>query len=209
MNILIAEDDPVSRRMLEITLGKWDYEIVVTENGTEALKVLESDAAPPLAILDVMMPGIDGLEVCRRIRRVPTRTPPFIILLTAKDGKEDVIGGIKAGANDYLTKPFNREELRVRLHVGFKTVELQRQLADRVAELENAVAHIKQLQGILSICSYCKNIRNSENDWEHVEGYISEHTKAQFSHGICPDCYESVIQPQLDRRKKPDAAGDE
>lgn len=202
MNILIAEDDPVSRRMLEITLKNWAYKVVVTENGTEALKVLESGESPRLAILDVMMPGIDGLEVCRRIRRVPAEIPPFIILLTAKDRKEDVVGGIEAGANDYLTKPFNREELRVRLHVGFQAVELQRQLAERVAELETALAEIKQLRGILSICSYCKNIRDNENYWQQVEGYISEHSEARFSHGICPDCYERVIQPQLDRRKK-------
>lgn len=206
MKILIAEDDPVSRRMLEITLRKWDYQVVVTEDGIEALSVLESGAAPGLAILDVMMPGIDGLEVCRRIRRASTPTPTFIILLTAKDRKEDVIGGIEAGANDYLTKPFNREELRVRLQVGSKTVELQRHLADRVAELESAAAQIKRLQGILSICSYCKNIRGGGDDWEHVEGYISERTEAQFSHGICPDCYERILQPQLEKRKKPEAA---
>ena len=206
MRILIAEDDPVSRRMLEITLKRWDYEVVVTENGADALAVLESAETPPLAILDVMMPGLDGMEVCRRIRRAPTQNPPFIILLTAKDRKENVVAGIEAGANDYLTKPFNREELRVRLHVGFKTVELQRQLAARIAELESAAEHIERLQGILAICSYCKNIRDSENYWQRVEGYIADRTEAVFSHGICPDCYDRVIQPQLDKRKKPQSS---
>lgn len=206
MRILIAEDDAVSRRMLEITLRNWDYEVVVTENGCDALAVLESAETPPLAILDVMMPGLDGMEVCRRIRSVPTQNPPFIILLTAKDRKENVVAGIGAGANDYLTKPFNREELRVRLHVGFKTVELQRQLADRIAELESAAEHIERLQGILSICSYCKNIRDSENYWQQVEGYIADRTEAVFSHGICPDCYDRVIQPQLDKRKNPQSS---
>lgn len=206
MRVLIAEDDPVSRRMLEITLRNWNYKVVVTENGVDALAVLESAGAPPLAILDVMMPGIDGMEVCRRIRRMPTQTPPFIILLTAKDRKEDVINGIEAGANDYLTKPFNRQELDVRLQVGFRTVELQRQLADRIVELETAAAQIEQLEGILSICSYCKNIRDDENYWQQLEGYISERTEARFSHGICPDCYESVVQPQLDKRSKADEA---
>lgn len=206
MRVLIAEDDSVSRRILEITLKNWGYEVVVTENGSDALAVLESPEAPSLAILDVMMPGLDGMEVCRRIRPATTQTNPFIILLTAKDRKEDVIEGIQAGANDYLTKPFNREELRVRLQVGFNTVDLQRQLAERIAELEAAVAHIKQLQGILSICSYCKNIRDDENYWQQVEGYISDHSEAKFSHGICPDCYERIVQPQLERRKKSDEA---
>jgi DNA-binding response OmpR family regulator len=141
------------------------------------------------------------MEVCRRIRRRPTATPPFIILLTAKDRKEDVVTGIDAGANDYLTKPFNRHELRVRLQVGCRTVDLQRQLADRIDELESAAAHIEQLRGILSICSYCKDIRDGENYWQQLEGYISDRTKARFSHGICPDCYESIVQPQLDKRK--------
>lgn len=192
--------------MLEITLRSWDYQVVVTENGSDALTVLESADAPPLAILDVMMPGIDGMEICRRIRRTPPPTPPFIILLTAKDRKEDVVTGIEAGANDYLTKPFNRQELNVRLRVGFKTVELQRQLADRIVELETAAAQIERLEGILSICSYCKNIRDDENYWQQLEDYISDRPEAQFSHGICPDCYESVVQPQLDKRSKPDGA---
>lgn len=204
MNILIAEDDPVSRRMLEVTLKNWGYQATAVENGTAALAILESRESPPLAVLDVMMPGIDGLEICRRVRRIPTQTPPFIILLTAKDRKENVVDGIEAGANDYLTKPFNREELRARLLVGSKMVELQRQLANRVAELEEAAAQIKQLQGILSICSYCKNIRDEEN-WQHVEGYISERSEAKFSHGICPDCYERVVQPQLEQRRKTSA----
>jgi len=202
MQILIAEDDPVSCRMLELTLKSWAYDVIITGNGHDALEVFEKEDAPPLAILDVMMPGIDGMEVCRRARQIERQIPPFIILLTAKDRKEDVIDGIQAGANDYLTKPFNREELRVRLEVGAKMVELHQQLAERVRELEIALAQIKQLQGILPICSYCKNIRDDKNYWQKVEGYIAEHTAAQFSHSICPDCYELVIQPQLDKRKE-------
>lgn len=203
MQILIAEDEPVSLGMLEASLKSWNYEVIVTENGDDALKALEAENAPLLAVLDVMMPGIDGLEVCRRARKIDRQIPPFIILLTAKDRKEDVIEGIKAGANDYLVKPFNRDELRVRLEVGAKTVQLQRELTERVKELEFALAQIKQLQGILPICSYCKNIRDDKNYWQQVEGYITEHSQAQFSHGICPDCYERVVLPQLDKRKEP------
>ena len=201
MQILIAEDDPISSRMLHITLESWAYEVIVTDNGNDALKVLETENSPLLAILDVMMPGIDGMEVCRRARQIERQIPPFIILLTAKDRKEDVIDGIQAGANDYLTKPFNREELRLRLEVGAKMVELQQLLAERVRQLEIAMAQINQLQGILPICSYCKNIRDDKNYWQKVEGYIAEHSEAQFSHAICPDCHERVVQPQLDKRK--------
>lgn len=201
MQILIAEDDPVSRRMLEVTLRNWSYEVIVTEDGTEALNVLERENAPPLAVLDVMMPGIDGMEVCRRIRRIETSTPPFILLLTAKIQLKDLIEGMKAGANDYLTKPFHRDELRIRIEVGFRTINLQMQLAERVADLEAALAQIKQLQGILPICSYCKNIRDDNNYWQQVDSYIAQHSEAIFSHGICPDCYVKIIQPQIDGRK--------
>lgn len=204
MRILIAEDDSVSRRILKLTLKNLDYEVIETENGNDALKILEGPEAPSLAILDVMMPGIDGMEVCRRIRRNLTQNPPFIVLLTARDRKEDVIKGIEAGADDYLIKPFDREELRVRLNVGTKTVQLQLQLAERIRQLESALAQIKQLQGILPICSYCKNIRDDKNYWQNIESYVSSHSETTFSHGICPDCYENVVRPQIDKLKKSD-----
>jgi len=202
MRILIAEDDPVSRRVLEITLLRWGHELTVTCDGTQAWEALRSEDAPSLAVLDWMMPGMDGVEVCRMARRTPAPTPPYIILLTAKGGKEDIVAGIEAGANDYVTKPFNRDELRVRVDVGVRMVELQRSLAERVRELEAALAQVKQLQGIIPICSYCKKIRDDQNYWQRVESYISQHSEARFSHGICPDCYERVAQTQLEEARR-------
>lgn len=192
MKILIAEDDPVSRRVLAAMLDKFGYEVVVTADGTEAWATLQSAGAPQLAVLDWMMPGIDGVEICRRVRAEPTATPPYLILLTAKSAKEDVVIGLDAGANDYLTKPFDRAELRARVQVGAHVLELQRTLAERVCELESALSQVKQLQGLLPICSYCKKIRDEQNYWQGVENYITEHTDTLFSHGICPDCYERV-----------------
>jgi sigma-B regulation protein RsbU (phosphoserine phosphatase) len=192
MNILIAEDDPISRRILEQTLVAWGYEVVVTGNGKEAWNVLTSEGAPSLAILDIMMPEMDGLEICRSVRQLLSPTPPYLILLTAMSGKEDVVKGIEAGANDYLTKPFHREELRVRVGVGAKMLALQRELTDHVKELEDALARVKQLQGMLPICSYCKQVRDDQNYWHKVETYISSHADIKFSHGICPDCFARV-----------------
>jgi sigma-B regulation protein RsbU (phosphoserine phosphatase) len=203
MKILIAEDDPVSRRVLVATLDKFGYEVVVAANGTEAWAALQSADAPHLAILDWMMPEIEGVELCRRVRATPTATPPYLILLTAKSGKEDVVAGLDAGANDYLTKPFDRAELRARVQVGAHVLELQRNLAERVRELETALSQVKQLQGLLPICSYCKKIRDGENYWQRVDSYLTEHTDVLFSHGICPDCYRTVVQPQLDERSVP------
>jgi CheY-like chemotaxis protein len=202
MRILIAEDDDVSRRVLELTLAAAGHDLVATKSGAEALSVLESENAPRLAILDWMMPDIDGLEVCRRVRALPGDTPVYIILLTAKTGKQEIVQGLDAGANDYITKPFDRHELRARVQVGETVVDLQRSLAARVAELEIVLGRMKQLQGILPICSYCKHIRNDRNYWQQVDTYISEHTDTQFSHGICPSCYESVVKKQLEEREQ-------
>ena len=201
MRILIAEDDDISRRILQLTLAAWGHEIITTKDGTEAWALLSGADAPPLAILDWMMPGMDGLEVCRRVRQRPSTTPAYLILLTAKGSKSDIVAGLIAGANDYIIKPFHREELRARVQVGATVVALQQSLAERIAELETALAQVKQLQGILPICSYCKQVRNDQNYWQQVECYISEHTEAKFSHSICPNCYEAVVKPQLELKR--------
>lgn len=202
MRILIAEDDVVSRRLLEATLIRWGYEVIVTRNGVEAWDILQREDAPLLAILDWMMPGLDGLEVCRRLRSLQRAIPPYLIILTAKGRQEDIVTGLEAGANDYVTKPFNREELRARVRVGTRMVELQQSLAERVYALEDALARVKLLQGLLPICSYCKKIRDDQNYWQQVEAYIAEHSEAQFSHSICPDCYDTKVIPQLEQLRR-------
>ena len=202
MRILIAEDDAVSRRVLEATLVKWGFEVTTTTNGTEAWQVLVAEGAPKLAILDWMMREIDGLEICRRVRQRPDAGPLLVILLTARGRKENVIAGLQAGADDYVTKPFDHEELRARVQVGVRLVELQSMLADRVVELEEAIARVRQLRGLLPICSYCKKVRDDKNYWQQVEQYVSTHADVKFSHGICPDCYREVVEPQLDAAQR-------
>ena len=202
MRILIAEDEAVSRRVLEATLNKWGHEVVVTCDGAEAWDVLSREDAPLLVILDVMMPGVGGIEVCRRVRVKARAVSPYLILLTANSGKESVVLGLEAGANDYVAKPFDPEELRARVNVGLQMLELQKRLAQRVAELEEALSQVKQLQGLLPICSYCKSIRDDGNYWQRVESYIGNHSDVQFSHGICPDCYDQVVQPQIEEMRR-------
>lgn len=197
MRILIAEDDAVSRRLLEATLVKWGYEVVVTSDGRQALQALEQEGAPSLAVLDWMMPAMDGVELCRRIRHSRRERPPYVILLTAKGRKEDIVEGLGAGADDYVTKPFDRAELQARIQVGERILRLQAELAVRVKELELSLSKVKLLQGLLPICCFCKKVRNDQNYWQQVESYVSEHSEAQFSHGICPECREKVIEPQL------------
>jgi sigma-B regulation protein RsbU (phosphoserine phosphatase) len=194
MKILIAEDDPVSRLFLEMTLVKWGYEVAVACDGNQAWQALQSDP-PSMAILDWMMPGIDGAEVCRRIRATQTMTPLYIIMLTAKSDKKDLVDALDAGADDYVTKPFDRQELRARIGVGMRIAELQKNLADRVLELEAALSRVRQLQGLLPICSYCKKVRDDQNYWQQVDSYISKRTEVEFSHSICPTCYDRLLDP--------------
>jgi phosphoserine phosphatase RsbU/P len=202
MRVLIAEDDPVSRLLLQATLNKWGYEVLVCVDGLEAWQRLQNADTPELAILDWMMPGMDGVEICRRLRNSPQAKPIYVLLLTAKGLRKDIVAGLMAGADDYVTKPFDHEELRARVQVGVRIIELQRGLADRVQELETALAKVKQLQGLLPICSYCKKIRNDRNYWEQVDNYLSHHSEVQFSHSVCPECFDFHVKPQLDLLKK-------
>lgn len=197
--ILIAEDDPVSRRVLEATLQKWDFEVDVAADGDEAAAVLASPDCPRLAIFDWMMPGKDGPDLCEIARQREDGQAFYILLLTAKAQKEDIVTGLSSGADDYVTKPFNREELRARLHTGQRIITLQKTLAERIGDLETALAEVKALSGLLPICSYCKRIREGDDYWQQVESYIAHHSEASFSHGVCPDCYDEHVKPALDQ----------
>jgi diguanylate cyclase (GGDEF)-like protein len=149
MKVLIAEDDPVSSLVLTKTLTKWGHEVVATKNGSEAWRALQEEDAPRVAILDWMMPAIGGPELCRKIRQEPTTSAAYIILLTALNRKEHLLEGLEAGADDYITKPFDRQELRVRLQAGVRIVELQTNLTQRVQELETAIIERKKAEEAL------------------------------------------------------------
>jgi sigma-B regulation protein RsbU (phosphoserine phosphatase) len=197
VKVLIAEDDSASRRALERLLHEWAFEVITTADGEAAWKVLQEPDAPSLVILDVMMPGIDGLELCRRLRSQPKTSPSYIILLTASDGVSAIVKGIEAGADDYITKPYDCAELKARLQVGSRIVGLQTALNQRVRQLEVALNQVKRLEGILPICSYCKNIRDDQDYWQSVDQYISDHSEARFSHSICPACFSTEVEMQL------------
>ncbi|HJP90944.1 MAG TPA: diguanylate cyclase [Pyrinomonadaceae bacterium] len=145
MKILVAEDDAVSCRVLTANLKSWGHEVVVTNNGSDALQALQRAGAPLLAILDWIMPDLDGVEVCRRLRSEDTERSVYIILLTSLNRKENLIEGLEAGADDYLTKPFDRNELRMRVQAGARIVQLQSSLRERVRELELAQEALRNL----------------------------------------------------------------
>jgi len=198
MRILIAEDDFTSRTVLSGVLIKYGHAIVAKKNGADAWQAMQQPDAPQLAILDWMMPEMDGIEVCRRIRALKTDQPPYIIMLTAKGDKSDIIAGLEAGANDYLAKPFDPGELRARIKVGQNMVEMQAALAAKIEELRQAIDQIKTLRGIIPICANCKKIRDDQGYWNQLEVYVRDHTEADFSHSICPECINELY-PQFTR----------
>jgi len=192
MKILIADDEPVSRRMLEATMSKWGYTLTVCDDGEQAWQAFQDDNPPVLAVVDWLMPKIDGVELCRKVRATANLRSMYVILLTSRGNKDDIISGLEAGADDYITKPFDPDELRARIRVGLRVAKLQSTLADRVRDLEAALSRVHQLQGLLPICCYCKKIRDDQNYWHQVESYVSQYADVRFSHGVCPDCLSKM-----------------
>jgi phosphoserine phosphatase RsbU/P len=192
MRILIAEDDVVTAAILQKLLRSWGYETVMVKDGNAAIEALRSEEAPQLALMDWMMPGRDGPDVCRVVRSENATT--YIILLTSRTERADVVAGLDAGADDYLVKPFDPEELRARLKAGIRIIDLQQRLAAHVSELQQALANVRRLNGLLPICSYCKAIRDDSDYWHRVEEYVTEHADVKFSHGICPKCLAIALE---------------
>lgn len=196
MRILVAEDDSVTRRVLESTLSGLGWDVITAADGTAAWRILEDlrgKNAPELVLLDWMMPGLDGMEICQKVRGTAGFELMYIILLTVRGAKEDLSTGLAAGANDYITKPFDPIELEARVRVGERMVKLQTALAARVRALEDTMAHVRRLQGLLPICSYCKRVRNEKDYWEQVDSYLTSHSDVRLSHGVCPDCFARVM----------------
>jgi DNA-binding response OmpR family regulator len=192
MRVLIADDDAVTTRILSKIITSAGYAVTVVSSGAEALEALQAEDPPDIALLDWVMPEMDGPDVCKAVKARERPAPTYLILLTAKGGSTDVIAGLEAGADDYLVKPVNPGELRARLNAGARIVQLQQSLAAHVQQLQDALASVKTLTGLVPICGYCKSIRDDSDYWHRVEEYISDHTGAQFSHGICPSCMDAL-----------------
>jgi sigma-B regulation protein RsbU (phosphoserine phosphatase) len=192
MRVLMADDDAALRHGLSVQLRRWGYDPIVCANGAEARLALQGPNPPLLAMLDRTMPQADGMTLCAEIREDPALRSIYVILLTAHDTSNDIVDGLDAGADEYITKPFDWGVLRARLKTGARIASLQRDLAVRVSELQQALTSVKQLSGLLPICSYCKRIRDDGDYWQQLETYLAKHSEAEFSHGICPACLERV-----------------
>ena len=186
MNILIAEDDSISRHLLERTLAKWGHEVVVTTNGLEAWTTLQSADSPRLAILDWMMPGMDGVEICRKLRRSRADDFFYVIMLTAKQQKTDLVEGMNAGADDYVIKPFDAQELRVRVRAGERILELEARAREAgklsaVCDIAAGVAHNFNniLSAVLGYASFVRTgLREQQADLQDIEMVIESTKRA-------------------------------
>ena len=198
LQVLVADDEAVSRTIVGAMLKKAGYPVIFANDGNQAWRELDCDDPPALALLDWEMPGLQGPDVVRRLRERQAAAPTYVILLTSRDTSADIVQGLRAGADDYVTKPANEDELIARVSVGARVVQLQMALAERVRSLEEALANVKALQTLLPMCAYCKSIRNDQNYWEKVETYFTQHSNVSFTHSYCPSCYERYLRPELE-----------
>jgi sigma-B regulation protein RsbU (phosphoserine phosphatase) len=187
VKILAVEDDAVARAVLRKALHRLEHDVIEAGDGEAAWTLMQQEPVR-VVVSDWMMPIADGLELCRRIRAQPSKEYVYFILLTSNDAtEENRRAAADAGVDDFLTKPLDLTELWTRLRVAERLLRFTTQ--------------VRQLEELLPICSYCKKIRDDQNYWQQMEGYINQRTGSEFSHSICPDCYTSVIVPQLEELK--------
>jgi DNA-binding response OmpR family regulator len=183
VKILAVEDDNVARAILRQVLLRHGHEVLEARDGNEALKILAREPVR-LIVSDWMMPELDGLGLCRAVRNRVGADYVYFILLTGREADvENQREAIEAGVDDFLTKPIDQQEIWMRLRV-----------AERILRY---ATEVRQLEAFLPICGYCKKVRDDHNYWQQIESYINERTGTDFSHSVCPDCYQSVVVPEL------------
>ncbi len=182
MKVLVVDDEPYFLAVASELLESLGHEVVRAESGFAALEILDREPIR-VVITDWLMAGMDGLELVRQIRAAGRQRYTYVIMLTALSGREHYLEGMRAGADDFVTKPLSVEDLEARLQVAQRVVGLQE--------------HVRLLEGLLSICMYCKKVRVSEDAWTSIEHYVEERSDASFSHDVCPACYATRVAPEL------------
>lgn len=189
--ILLVDDTPANLGMLFEYLEQAGYKVLVATSGKAAITSVKY-RMPDIILLDVMMPDIDGFETCRQLKANPLAKNIPVIFMTALDGTTDEVKGFELGAVDYITKPIQMIRVLARIKTHLTLHRLQKDLEKKNAQLEEALAKIRALRGLLPICSNCKKIRDDKGYWHQVEVYVRDHSDVEFSHGICPDCMRAL-----------------
>ena len=187
MLILIIDDNPNNLSIITEHLEMNHLEVMVARDGEDGI-IKAQKGSPDLILLDVMMPGLNGFETCALLKKDPRTDDIPVLFMTALDNVEDKLRGFEAGGLDYITKPFNEQEVLARVKVHLIIRKLQKDLEKKNRELESALEEIDTLRGIIPICSSCKKIRDDKGYWNQLEEYITRHSSAVFSHGLCPEC---------------------
>ena len=194
MKIIAVDDDPVARAVLRQGLRRLGHDVLEAADGETAWESMTRDPVR-VVVSDWLMPRLDGLELCRRIRAQMGGEYVYFILLTSTGAtEENQRAAADAGVDDFLTKPLNLSELWMRLRV-----------AERILRY---TTQVRQLEELMPICTYCKKIRDDQNYWQQMEGYINERTGSEFSHSVCPDCYARVVIPELEKLKESTRPGE-
>jgi len=197
--ILAVDDTPGNLKLLVDTLSAEGYQVRTADNGELALAAIAA-SPPELILLDIRMPGLDGFQVCRWLKAQENlREIPVVFISSAREVK-DRVEGLRLGAVDYITKPFKREELLARVHTHLELSRLRARQEKLIHELQEALAKIRQLSGMLPICASCKKVRDDKGYWSQIETYISKHSEAEFSHGLCPDCAKRTMDEYMKTR---------
>ena len=182
MKILAIDDDPVAQLVLESALKSLGHEVVLAADGEAAWAVL-TDRAVRMVVCDWWLPRLNGLELCRRLRARGAEYVYFVLLTNQSASTENLDLAFAAGVDDFFTKPVQLRELKLRLHVAARILDF--------------TSELHRLEALLPICGYCKKVRDDKEYWQEIETYLTQRTGARFSHGICPDCYDRIMVPQL------------
>jgi PleD family two-component response regulator len=205
--VLIVDDVPKNIQVVAGVLSQIQIRMAVAQNASQAFEILER-ISPDLILLDVMLPDIDGFEICRRLKESPVHRDIPVIFLTAKVDPLDLIQGFEAGAIDYVVKPFNPLELKVRVQTQLELKRARDAQKELITELQRALDQVKLLSGMIPMCSSCKKVRDDAGYWKQVEEYIESRSEALVSHGLCPECVRNLypeIAEEIIRKRDPSA----
>lgn len=198
LRILVLDDDEMTRLTLESVIRGAGWSPVATEDPEAAYEMLIGPDAPPIALIDWQMPTLSGIELCRRVRQAEPSARPYLIFVTANSTSNDIVTGLDAGADGYMTKPIAANELQARVRAGLRMIALQQELRSRLEKAEAESARTKPLRELLPMCVYCRRIRDDREQWSSLERYLAEQLDVRFTHGFCPTCYVDHVLPDLE-----------
>jgi len=198
LRILAVDDDAATRATLTSVIQGAGWTPVVVEDPEEAFDILIGPDAPPIALIDWHMPKLSGLDLCRQVRRADPDARPYLIFVTANTASTDVVTGLDAGADGYMTKPISPIELQARVRAGLRMIAVQSELRLRLREAESIAAQAKPLREMMPICCYCHRVRHGNEKWSSLEEYLRLQVNVKFTHGFCPTCYTYHVKPDLE-----------